>query len=186
MLEESTRCRDEDVHARKPLSLILQVLPANHEASREAMESANATQDVEDLDGLWDIGKRPTTNGRACSALTSSLVGDMINAPKPSCGPHFRRYKISSTGMRNARVFPLPVRAAPRTSLPLREVGMLLDWISVMSTKCARLRPSRTSVRRKNGDGKRESRTSLGLVRYRKVCKGLQVGRWLLHRGRLC
>ena len=60
MLKESARRRDENVHARQPLSLVLQVLPTNDEPSGEAMEPANATQDVEYLDGLWDIGKRPT------------------------------------------------------------------------------------------------------------------------------
>ena len=60
MLEESARRRDEDVHARQPLSLVLQVFSANDEPSGEAMESANTTQDVEYLDGLWDIGKRQT------------------------------------------------------------------------------------------------------------------------------
>ena len=37
--------------------------------------------------------------------------------------------------MRNEIVFPLPVRAAPSTSLPLRDTGMLDAWISVISTK---------------------------------------------------
>ena len=37
--------------------------------------------------------------------------------------------------MRNASVFPLPVRAAPSTSLPLRDTGMLDAWISVILTK---------------------------------------------------
>ena len=60
MLKESSRRRNENVHARKPLPLVLQVLPTNDEPSGEAMEPANATQDVEYLDGLWDIGKRQT------------------------------------------------------------------------------------------------------------------------------
>lgn len=57
--------------------------------------------------------------------LTNSRVGDIINAPSPSDGPHFLRYRISRTGMRNANVFPLPVRAAPNISFPLRDIGML-------------------------------------------------------------
>lgn len=73
--------------------------------------------------------------------LTSSLVGEITNAPSPSCGPHLLRYSASSTGMRNASVFPLPVCAAPRTSLPLSEMGTLRCWIGVMVVKKAFLRP---------------------------------------------
>lgn len=43
--------------------------------------------------------------------------------------------------MRNARVFPLPVRAAPRTSLPFNDTGMLEACMSVISTKKHFLRP---------------------------------------------
>lgn len=35
-------------------------------------------------------------------------------------------------GMRKASVLPEPVRAAPRTSLPERRMGMDLDWMGVM------------------------------------------------------
>jgi hypothetical protein len=45
-------------------------------------------------------------------------------------------------GMRKARVLPLPVRAEPRTSFPLRDTGRLFAWISVMSTKNAFLSPA--------------------------------------------
>ena len=36
-----------------------------------------------------------------------------MSAPKPSCGPHFLRCKVSSTGTKNERGFPLPIRTAP-------------------------------------------------------------------------
>ena len=74
MLKESARRRDENVHARQPLSLVLQVFPPNHQAGREAMESANAAQDVEDLDGLWDIGKRQTDAHIVHSQVPSSAI----------------------------------------------------------------------------------------------------------------
>lgn len=35
-------------------------------------------------------------------------------------------------GMRKARVLPEPVRAAPRTSLPVRRTGMDLAWTGVI------------------------------------------------------
>lgn len=73
--------------------------------------------------------------------LTSSRVGEMTRAPKPSCGPHFFRNSTSSNGMRNDRVFPLPVRAEPSTSLPFNEKGMLRACMSVILTKNAFLRP---------------------------------------------
>ena len=67
---------------------------------------------------------------------TSSHVGDMISAPNPSCGPHLLRCKISRTGIRRHKVLPLPVRAAPRISLPLSETGKLfrVACTSVIST----------------------------------------------------
>jgi len=37
--------------------------------------------------------------------------------------------------MRKASVLPLPVRAAASTSLPFKETGILVAWISVMLTK---------------------------------------------------
>ena len=72
---------------------------------------------------------------------TSSRVGDIISAPNPSCGPQLFRYKISRTGIRKHKVLPLPVRAAPRISLPLSETGRLFACTSVISTKEAFFRP---------------------------------------------
>ncbi|CCJ28488.1 unnamed protein product [Pneumocystis jirovecii] len=37
---------------------------------------------------------------------------------KPFLGLNFKKYRISIAGIKNANVFPLPVFAAPRTSLP--------------------------------------------------------------------
>ena len=73
---------------------------------------------------------------------TNSRVGEITKAPKPSCGPHFLLYRISRTGMRKARVLPLPVLAAPNTSFPFSDTGRLLAWISVISTKKAFFRPA--------------------------------------------
>jgi len=74
-------------------------------------------------------------------ARTSSRVGDIISAPNPSCGPQLLRYKISRTGIRKHNVLPLPVRAAPRTSVPFSETGKLFAWTSVISTKEAFFKP---------------------------------------------
>jgi hypothetical protein len=41
-----------------------------------------------------------------------------------------------------ASVFPLPVFAAPRISVPFNARGMALAWISVSSTKWEDLRPA--------------------------------------------
>lgn len=38
-------------------------------------------------------------------------------------------------GIRKARVFPEPVRAAPKTSLPVRRTGMDLAWTGVIVVK---------------------------------------------------
>lgn len=49
----------------------------------------------------------------------------------------------SLTGTRNARVFPLPVLAAPRISLPHSPRGRALRWMSVILIKLARFKPMR-------------------------------------------
>ena len=70
----------------------------------------------------------------------------MIKAPKPSIGPHFVRYRRSSTGMRNASVLPEPVLAAPRTSLPKRDNGREDACMGVNLVKCAAFNPKSDSV----------------------------------------
>mmetsp|Transcript_4862 Transcript_4862/g.14056 ORF Transcript_4862/g.14056 Transcript_4862/m.14056 type:complete len:217 (-) Transcript_4862:370-1020(-) len=62
----------------------------------------------------------PIVRSSSNICIASSRVGEMIIAPRPSSGLHRRRNSRSTTGMRNARVFPEPVLAAPRTSRPQR------------------------------------------------------------------
>lgn len=52
VLEEAARGRDEDVHAREAVLLVLEVLAADDEAGRELVLVADLAQDLEDLDGL--------------------------------------------------------------------------------------------------------------------------------------
>ena len=80
--------------------------------------------------------------------MASSRVGEIIRAPRPSTSLHFLRYKFSRTGTRNARVFPLPVFAAPRQSLPLRASGIAFFWISVRVLKCEASRPEAVGLER--------------------------------------
>jgi len=72
----------------------------------------------------------------------SSRVGETMRAPSPSSGPHRSRYSRSSTGTRNASVFPDPVFAAASTSFPARASGIPSLWISVARVHPARLSPS--------------------------------------------
>ena len=44
--------------------------------------------------------------------------------PVPFMGLNLSRWRSSMEGMRKARVLPEPVRAAPRTSLPVRRTGI--------------------------------------------------------------
>lgn len=44
-------------------------------------------------------------------------------------------------GIKNARVFPEPVRAAPSTSFPARRGGIDFSWTGVMVSKPISLRP---------------------------------------------
>lgn len=134
VLEEAPRGRDEDVHSREALLLVLEALSADDESGRELVLVANLAEDLEDLDGLRTRRTRVSktwlqkAEGRG---RTSSRVGLMMRAPRPSVGPHFFLRRISRTGTRKARVFPLPVLAAPRTSFPWRARGRARAWMSV-------------------------------------------------------
>lgn len=62
---------------------------------------------------------------------------------------YFRRiliFKDDLTGMRNARVFPDPVLAAPRMSCPCRASPMDSLWISVGVVNFAFWSPERLSI----------------------------------------
>jgi len=59
-----------------------------------------------------------------------------MRAPNPSDCVHFCLYKFSRTGIKNANVFPLPVLAAPKISLPFSARGKAFDWMSVRVLKC--------------------------------------------------
>ena len=52
--------------------------------------------------------------------------------PVPFMGLNLSRWRSSIAGMRKARVLPEPVRAAPRTSLPVRRTGMDFAWTGVI------------------------------------------------------
>jgi len=58
-----------------------------------------------------------------------------MSAPRPSNSVHFCLYRFSSTGIKNANVFPLPVFAAPRISFPFSASGRAFDWMSVSVLK---------------------------------------------------
>ena len=65
--------------------------------------------------------------------MANSRVGDITNAPTPSCRPHFFRHSDSIKGTTYASVFPLPVFAAPRTSRPHSACGSVARCIAVIS-----------------------------------------------------
>lgn len=71
-----------------------------------------------------------------------------MRAPRPSNSVHCERYSFSSTGTRKASVLPLPVFAAPRTSLFLRARGMAPFWTSVRVVKWEALRPEAVGCER--------------------------------------
>jgi hypothetical protein len=53
-------------------------------------------------------------------------------APTPSCVVQPALYNLSKRGTKNAKVFPEPVLAAPRMSLPANACGIEADWMAVM------------------------------------------------------
>ena len=63
---------------------------------------------------------KPANDLRTSNAyMPSSLVGTKISPPNPSSYVHLFLYKISTTGIRYDKVFPLPVLALHTISLPI-------------------------------------------------------------------
>jgi len=65
------------------------------------------------------------------TCIASSLVGQITTTPVPLRGAKWTLYSNSTAGIRNARVFPEPVLAAPRTFFPTRSGGIALAWICI-------------------------------------------------------
>mmetsp|Transcript_19263 Transcript_19263/g.33240 ORF Transcript_19263/g.33240 Transcript_19263/m.33240 type:complete len:216 (-) Transcript_19263:18-665(-) len=65
----------------------------------------------------------------------------MTMAPVPLRGMNRARYSISAQGIRNARVLPEPVRAAPSTSRPVKSAGIVRACTSVMQVNPIPLMP---------------------------------------------
>src|SRR5512133_3190120 len=76
----------------------------------------------------------------SCSAIwsASSRVGARTSARGP--GGAVRAESLSMMGSRNAAVFPVPVAAAPITSLPASPGGMAWAWMGVGASNPARVR----------------------------------------------
>lgn len=92
----------------------------------------------------------------------------MMSAPSPSSSVHFCRYRFSSTGIRNASVFPLPVFAAPRMSFPFSARGRAFDWMSVRVLKWEASRPDAVVCER--------GRTAKSLISALRSYRGLVGG----------
>ena len=63
--------------------------------------------------------------------IASSRVGDKTTAAVESWFVHRSVQSFSNKGIRNASVFPLPVFAAAKISLPRRAVNKVARWIAV-------------------------------------------------------
>ena len=72
--------------------------------------------------------------------MANSRVGEMQMTPVPFLVENLALCNNSTHGNRNARVFPLPVLAAPIKSLPVSKAGMACAWICVMRSNCISLR----------------------------------------------
>ena len=79
----------------------------------------------------------------------SSRVGETTSAPSPSAFDHRSRKSSSSSGTRNASVFPDPVFAAPRMSRPASACGIAARCTSVIVVHLPFASPA--SVRRESG-----------------------------------
>jgi hypothetical protein len=99
---------------------------------------------------------RSLATPKICRA--SSRVGEMMMIPVPEnarvsaygrkrtvilpfLGLNFIVCRSSMAGIKNARVFPEPVRAAPSTSFPARRGGIDFSWTGVMVSKPISSRP---------------------------------------------
>jgi hypothetical protein len=52
VLQQSTRCSNQDIHSRKSFPLILEILSTDHEPCRKGVERSNGTQYFENLYSL--------------------------------------------------------------------------------------------------------------------------------------
>src|SRR6201984_1880683 len=66
--------------------------------------------------------------------MANSRVGTSTSALTPGV---FSRISCSNTGIRNAKVLPVPVCAVASTSWPSIACGMVADWTGVGVTKLA-------------------------------------------------
>ena len=66
--------------------------------------------------------------------MANSLVGVIIITPVPFICLNYSSLSFSKQGIRYESVFPDPVFAAPRTSLPLRSSGKVRAWMWVIVT----------------------------------------------------
>lgn len=92
VLQEPSGRRNEDIHARQPLLLVLQVLSADDEAGREVVLVAYLAEDFEDLDSLRD-GTRsagslqpilmPRTHQFACRRNDKRAESVLLSPPLP-------------------------------------------------------------------------------------------------------
>lgn len=84
------------------------------------------------------------------SVILDKQVCDKKDDDEPFIGLNLSRCKSSTAGIRNARVFPEPVCAAPRTSLPVSRTGMDLAWTGVIVVNPISARPFRVGSDRSN------------------------------------
>lgn len=107
------------------------------------MGASNLFQDFKDLDSQFTSG-RDDQRTKSIRRIPVRAVEDIeylkVTSSQWTSGLIFLLWML--TGIKKARVLPLPVLAAPKTSRLARASGRALRWISVSWVKPAFLRPS--------------------------------------------
>ena len=76
MLEHTTGCAHQDVHASQPLGLLLQTFPSDHQASRESVLAPNLAQHLKDLHG--QLSRRADDQGTEAIVFGPSFAVELL------------------------------------------------------------------------------------------------------------
>jgi hypothetical protein len=135
VIQQPSRRRDQQVHTLRELRrLRLTVRSSHHDRESLVVVFAEFLRDAEDLKSEFTGGRDDDGAGsyRTRTKSVRNGGGGKEGKDVPFLGLNISLFNISIAGMRKASVFPLPVFAAPNTSLPARSGGIVLAWTSVI------------------------------------------------------
>lgn len=151
MIEESSRCRNNKINTFGKLLRLGLSIRTSHDNSKRlrVVSSHDLLCDMEYLQRKL-AGRGNDNNTGACLVANcqQSERPPKANRYEPFLGLNFIRCSSSMLGIKNAKVFPLPVRAAPNTSRPASRGGIVRAWTGVMRVIPIAAKPSSVFVDR--------------------------------------